>query len=149
MTNSKWSGNSLNHLIKIWFFLSALTKADLNSFGKEPVWRDRFTMHVIMGTILSIQWGNRLEGMGSDWQIDFGEDNRSCLISSKDAGSNDKNVGGNLSDTKLEFRLINGRFNRRVLILSLKNELNWLTEYIEGEIYWDGFDRCNILSMEC
>ena len=28
-----------------------------------------------MGTILSIQWGNRLEGMGSDWHVDLGEDN--------------------------------------------------------------------------
>ena len=57
-------------------------------------------MRVIMGTILSIQWGNRLEGMGSDWQVDFGEDNISCLISSKDAGLNVENVGGNLSGTE-------------------------------------------------
>ena len=35
-----------------------------------------------------------------------------------------------------------------VLILALKNELNWLAECIEGEIWWDGFDWCNILSME-
>ena len=45
-------------------------------------------MRVIMGTILSIQWGNKLEGMGSDWQLDVGEYNISCLISSKDAGLN-------------------------------------------------------------
>ena len=102
-----------------------------------------------MGTILSIQWGNRLESLGSDWQVDFGEDNISCLISSKDAGLNDENIGGNLSGTELEFTLINGRFIRRVLILSLKNKLNRLAECIEGEICWDGFDRCNILSMEC
>ena len=54
-------------------------------------------MRVIVGTILSLQWGNRLGGMGSDWQVDFGEGNISCLISSKDAGLNDENVGGNLS----------------------------------------------------
>ena len=87
-----------------------------------------------MGTILSIQWGKRLEGVGSDWQVDFGEDNISWLISSKDAGLNDKNVGGNLSGTEKGFTLISGRFNWRVLILSLKNKLNWLAECIEGEI---------------
>ena len=54
----------------------------------------------------------------------FGEDNISCLISSKDAGLNDENIGGDLSGTKNGFLLINGRFKRRVLILSLKKELN-------------------------
>ena len=81
-------------------FKSGLKKADLNSLRKEPALRDRFTMHVIMGTILSIQWGKRLEGMRSDWQVDFGEDNISCLISSKDASLNDENVGDNLSGTE-------------------------------------------------
>ena len=57
-------------------------------------------MRVIMGTILSKQWGNRLEGMGSDWQVDFGEDNISCLISSKVACLNDENFGGNLLGTE-------------------------------------------------
>ena len=37
------------------FFKSGLTNVDLNSFGKEPVLRDRLTIHVIIGTILSIQ----------------------------------------------------------------------------------------------
>ena len=62
--------------------------------------------------------------MGSDWQVDFDEDNISCLISSKDAGLNDENVSGNLFGTEKGFTLINGRFNQIVLILSLKNELN-------------------------
>ena len=53
-----------------------------------------------MGTKLSIQRGNRLEGMGSDWQVDLGEDYICCLISSKDAGLNDENVGGNLLGTE-------------------------------------------------
>ena len=57
-------------------------------------------MRVIMGIILLRQWGNRLEGMGSDWQVDFGEDNISCLISSKDACLNNENVGGNFSSTE-------------------------------------------------
>ena len=62
--------------------------------------RDKFTIRVTIGTILSIQWGKRLEGIGSDWQVDFGEDNISSLISSKDAGLNDENVGGDLSRTE-------------------------------------------------
>ena len=52
--------------------------------------------------------------------MDFGEDNIICLISSKDAGLNDENIGGDLSGTENGFILINGRFKRRVLILSLK-----------------------------
>ena len=47
-----------------------------------------------------MQWGKRLEGMGSDWQINFGRDNISCLILSKDAGLNDDIVGGDLSGTE-------------------------------------------------
>ena len=38
--------------------------------------------------------------MGSDWQVDFGEDNISCLISSKDVGLNDENIDGNLAGTE-------------------------------------------------
>ena len=52
----------------------------------------------------------RLEGIGSDWQVDFGEDNISCLISSKDAGINDENIVGDLSGTENGFILINGIF---------------------------------------
>ena len=55
--------------------------------------RDRFTIRVVLGTM----W---VQGMGSDGQVDFGEDNISCLISSKDAGLKDENVGGNLSGTE-------------------------------------------------
>ena len=45
-----------------------------------------------MGTILSIHWDEKLEGIGLDWQVDFGEDNISCSISSKDTGLNDENI---------------------------------------------------------
>ena len=38
--------------------------------------------------------------MGPDWQVDFGEDNISCLISSKDVGFNDENIDGNLAGTE-------------------------------------------------
>ena len=38
--------------------------------------------------------------MGSDWQVDFREDNISCLISSKNVSLNDENVGGDLSSTE-------------------------------------------------
>ena len=42
------------------------TKADLNSFGKVPVLRDKFTIRVTIGTILSIHWGKKLNGIGSN-----------------------------------------------------------------------------------
>ena len=48
--------------------------------------------------------------------MDFGEDNISYLISSKDADFNDRNIGDDLSGTENEFILINGSFTRRVLI---------------------------------
>ena len=102
-----------------------------------------------MGTILSIEWDKRLEGIGSDWQVGFGEDKISYLISSKDAGSNDENVGGNVGNTEQGFTLINERLKWRVSILSLKNEFNWSTECIVGEICWNEFNWFNILSMEC
>ena len=38
--------------------------------------------------------------MGSDWQVDFGGDNVSCLIWSKDAGLIDENVGDSLLGTE-------------------------------------------------
>ena len=104
--------------------------------------RDKFTIRVTIKTILPIQWGKRLEGIGSDWQVDFSEDNISCLISSKDAGLNDENIGGNLSGTENRFILLDGRFKRRVLILSLKKELNWSAECIARGICWNGLNRC-------
>ena len=62
--------------------------------------------------------------IGSDWQVDFSEDNISCLILSKDTGFNDENIGGDLSGTENGFILVNVRFKRVVLILSLKRKLN-------------------------
>ena len=38
--------------------------------------------------------------MGSDWRVDFGENNIICLILSKDVGLNDENIGGNLLSTE-------------------------------------------------
>ena len=87
--------------------------------------------------------------MGSDWQVDSGEGNVSCLISTKDTRLNNENVDGNLSGVEYGFTLSNDRFNKRVSIFSPKNELNWLAECIEGEICWGGFDWCKILSMDC
>ena len=75
-----------------------------------PVLRDKFTIQVTIRIILSVKRGKRLEGIGSNWQVDFAEDNISCLISSKDAGLNDENIGGHLSGTENGFILINGRF---------------------------------------
>ena len=34
--------------------------------------------------------GKRLEGIGSGWQVDSGENNISCLISSKDGDLNER-----------------------------------------------------------
>ena len=48
--------------------------------------RDIFTMRVITGAITSIYRGNRLDGTGSDEQVDFCDDKIECLISSIDAG---------------------------------------------------------------
>ena len=104
---------------------------------------------VTIGTILSIQWGKRLEGIESDWQVDFGEDNISCLISSKDDSLKDENIGGVLSGTENGFILNNRRLKWRVLILSLKKELNWSAECNAGGICWDGIGRCKTLFMEC
>ena len=39
-----------------------------------------------MGAITSIQRGSRLDGKGSDKQVDFGKDKIKCLILSTDAG---------------------------------------------------------------
>ena len=141
--------NSFNHMNPDLVFWRGFTKADLILFGKVPVLRDTFTMRVSIGTILLIEWGKRLEGIGSDWQVDFGGDNISCLISSKDTGLNDENIVGDLSGIENGFILINGRFKRRVLILSLKKELYWSAKCITGGICWDRFDRCKTLSMEC
>ena len=102
-----------------------------------------------MGTILSIQWEKRLEGIESNWQVDLFTNNISRLISLKDAGLNDENIGGELLGTENGFILINERFKWRVLILSLKKELNWSAKYITGGICRDGFDQCKTLSMEC
>ena len=81
--------------------------------------------------------------------MNFGADNISCPISSKDAGLNDENFGDDLSGIENGLILINKRFKRRILILSLKLELNWSEECIAGAIKWNGFDRCKTLSMKC
>ena len=43
-------------------------------------------MRVITGAVASIHRGKRLDGTGSDEQVDFGDDKIKCLISSIDAG---------------------------------------------------------------
>ena len=64
MTNLKWGDNPLNHLNPyLVFFRRGLTKADLNSFGKVLELRDKFTIRVTMGTIISTQWVKKLEGI--------------------------------------------------------------------------------------
>ena len=55
MKNFKWDDNSLNHLNPDLVFLGGFTKPDINSFGKVPVLRDKFTLQVTIGTILLIQ----------------------------------------------------------------------------------------------
>ena len=68
------------------FFKSGFTTAFLYSFGNIPELRDRSTMRVIIRAIMSIHRGNRLDGTGSDEQVDFGDDKIKCLISSTDTG---------------------------------------------------------------
>ena len=72
-----------------------MLKNTVNSLGKIPELRDRFTVQVINGVITLIQWGKRLDG--SDEQVDFGDDKIKCLISLADAGSKIENKIGGLS----------------------------------------------------
>ena len=101
-------------------FKSGFTTAYLNSFRNISKLRDRFTRRVITGAITSIHKGNRLDGRGSDEQVDFGDDKTKCLISSTDAVWNNKNVGGGLSGMVNGFKSTKGSFERRALILSTK-----------------------------
>ena len=80
-------------------------------------------MRVTIGTMLSIQWGKRLEGIESDWQVDFGEDNISCLISSKDADLNDEILVAIYQVQKTNLYKLTAGFLNEVLILSLNKEL--------------------------
>ena len=102
------------------FFKSGFTTANFNSFGNIPQLRDRYTMWVITGAITSIHRGNRLDGRGSDEQVDFGDYKIKCLISSTDAGWNNENIGGGLSGILNGFKSTDGSFERKVLILSTK-----------------------------
>ena len=106
------------------FFKSGFTTANLNSVGNIPELKARFTMRVITGAIISIPRGNRLEGKGSDEQVDFCDDEIKCLISSIDAGWNNENVGGGLLRIVNGFKSTFGSFEQRALILPTKKELN-------------------------
>ena len=55
------------------FFKSDFITADLNSLRKIPQLRDRFIMRVIMGAITLKQSGKRLDGRGSDKQVNFSD----------------------------------------------------------------------------
>ena len=68
------------------FFKSGFTTAYLNSFGNIPELRDRFTMRVSKGAITSIHRYNRLDGTGSDEQVDSCANKIEYLNSSTDAG---------------------------------------------------------------
>ena len=67
------------------FFKSGFTTGRFNSFGNILELRDRFVMRVITGAITLIHRGNRLDGRGSDEQVDFVDEKIKCLISSTDA----------------------------------------------------------------
>ena len=67
------------------FFKSGFTTGRFNSFGNILELRDRFAMRVITGAIKLIHRGNRLDGRGSDEQVDFVDEKIKCLISSTDA----------------------------------------------------------------
>ena len=93
-------------------------------------------MQVITGAITSIDRGNRLEGRGSDEQVDLGDNKIKYLISLTVAGWNNENVGGGLSGILNGFKSTNGSFERRALISSKKKDLNWLADRVGG-----GFDE--------
>ena len=61
--NLKGDSNSLNHLNPKSVFCIGFTKAVLNSFGKAPVLRNKFTIRVIIGIMLWTQWGKKLENI--------------------------------------------------------------------------------------
>ena len=113
---------------RVGFFKSGLTNADLRSFGNIPVLSDRLTIRVTTGTMTSTQYGRSLDGTGSARQVDFGELKIKFLISAVVAGSNEEKTGAGWSGKENGFISINGRFTRRDLILSVKNELHWWTE---------------------
>ena len=56
-----------------------------------------------MGTKLSTERGKKLEVTGLHGEVDFGEGNITCLISSKNASLNDEDIGANLSVTENRF----------------------------------------------
>ena len=60
------------------FFKSDFTTVYFNSFGNISKLRDRFTMRVITGAITLKHRDNRLDGSGSDEQVDFGDDKIKC-----------------------------------------------------------------------
>ena len=91
-------------------------------------------MQVITVAITSIHRGNRLDGTGSDEQVDFGDDKIKCSISSADAGWNNENVGGGLSGIVNGLKSTEESFERRALTLSTKKELNWSAVWSEWMI---------------
>ena len=97
-------------------------------------------MRVITGAITSIRWSNRLDGLGSDKHVDFGEDNIRFLMSSTDADWKSKKVGDGLLGIANGFKSTNGNFARSDLILSTK-ESNWSAERVDGGFGKDELER--------
>ena len=91
-------------------FNSGFTTADLNSFGNIPDLRDRFTMRVVTEALTLIHRGNRLDGRGSDEQVDFGDEKIKFSISSTDASWKNKNFDCDLSGIVNGFKSTNGSF---------------------------------------
>ena len=75
-------------------------------------------MRVITGAITSIHRGKRLDGTGSDEQVDFDDDK--IKISVIDADWNNENAGGGLSGILNGLKSTKGSFDRSTLILSAK-----------------------------
>ena len=90
-----------------------------------------------------------MDGTGSERQVDFDELKIKFLKSAIVIGSNEEKTGTSWSGEENEFTSINGRFARRDLILSIKNEVNWWAESETGKSVFDVELRCKILSMEC
>ena len=76
------------------FLRSGVTRDCLKCMGKVPVYRERFTMVVIIGRIVAETSFRRKMGVGSRSNCLLGETCKSLAISSIDAEGNDDNTLG-------------------------------------------------------
>ena len=133
---------------RVVFFKRGLTNADLRSVENTS------TKQQISNT-----WNNRNNDINKIWKefngtglerwVDVGDLKIKFLISAVVTGSNEEKIGAGWSGKGSGLTSINGRFVRRDLILSVKNELNWWAKSETGGSVFDVELRCKILSIKC